>query len=238
MSEGHERERWRKDSQVFAALGAELSTSSRPVRVRVPRALAESAVDASRRGERDNQVSDETSGQRAERHNASTLASIGVAIAEEGRWTEEHVEVELDAWHVGLALEAADKAGLARRPRGASDPGSETGQIKAGHEHLFDVTVEELESWGALFTDDLRRRLGNQLRLTKDYYAILSPEDRYGYPGEPELLIGQLPDTLDNLRKCVADGAIVIPMMLRWYAEILQALADEAVESAPGAHEG
>ncbi len=52
------------------------------------------------------------------RHRAGSLALIGLAISERGRRVEDHVEVDLSAWLIGHALDAADDAGLLHRDHG------------------------------------------------------------------------------------------------------------------------
>lgn len=49
------------------------------------------------------------------RGRAGTLALIGLAIEQTSREADSGVAVELDAWFIGSALDAADEAGLLNR---------------------------------------------------------------------------------------------------------------------------
>lgn len=50
--------------------------------------------------------------QRAIRHRAATLALIGLTVQEDGVAEGDEVAVELDAWYIGHALDAAEDDGL------------------------------------------------------------------------------------------------------------------------------
>jgi hypothetical protein len=53
------------------------------------------------------------------RHRAGTLALIGQAIEQTGRPDGAEIVCELDAWNIGVAMDAADDQGL--RADGASE---------------------------------------------------------------------------------------------------------------------
>jgi hypothetical protein len=82
------------------------------VTIRLPKHLADQARAAWQREEDDESTEGETTEERTDRHRAGTLALIGLAIAEGGNDEGDDVVVDLSAWFVGLALEAADEEGL------------------------------------------------------------------------------------------------------------------------------
>lgn len=109
------RDRYRRDSAALMKLGAELvaQRDAMPsIPVSIPRVLAEMAVKS---WEWEQPEGYETFGpaspqERLERGRSATLAMIGMKIEHDGVWRDDHVEVALDPWHLGLALEASDDA--------------------------------------------------------------------------------------------------------------------------------
>ena len=104
-------DRYRSDEAVLAAIGREFRRQVTVVEVRIPKDLAAQAIAAWERDETE-AVKDETFGERQVRHRAGALALIGLAIQERGRVDGDTFVVELDSWHVGDALNAADDLGL------------------------------------------------------------------------------------------------------------------------------
>jgi hypothetical protein len=82
--------------------------------VRLPRDLAELALAAWQR-EETAPPGPETPEQRTVRHQAATLALIGLCIENTGRPEGEEVVCDLDAWYIGGALEAAGRQALLGR---------------------------------------------------------------------------------------------------------------------------
>lgn len=112
-----EHERYLADAAVLAQIGAALFPQPTRVRVCLPRALADLAVAAWARDEDGDHAaapSQESAEQATARHRAGTLALIGLAIetASGGIPAGDNVLADLDAWHIGSALDAADHAGL------------------------------------------------------------------------------------------------------------------------------
>lgn len=109
---------WAADNIVLARIGAALYKMDTRVAVTLPSDLADAAVTAWKREDpepRSELV--ETEAQRTVRHRAGTLALIGAAFAERSHaGSSDQVGVDLDAWFVGLALEAADEHGLINGP--------------------------------------------------------------------------------------------------------------------------
>jgi hypothetical protein len=100
---------YREDAQQLGELGAALAGAELPrVEVRLPRALAEKALAAWQRDGDEGPLDPETFEQRIQRHRAGTLGLIGLSIENNGRWTDDHVVVELSAELIGAAVEAAD----------------------------------------------------------------------------------------------------------------------------------
>ncbi len=82
------------------------------VAVTLPAALAERLVQAWQRDDID-PVSGETESERRQRHQAGHATLIGLAIVERGgELPTGDVQVALDAWEIGAALQAADDLGL------------------------------------------------------------------------------------------------------------------------------
>ncbi|MED7951023.1 hypothetical protein [Streptomyces sp. BE303] len=76
------------------------------VTVRLPRAVAEAAVDAWERDELGD-LGEETHEQYALRDQAGDLALIGLVISERGRWEGEEVVIDLDVASAGAAVRAS-----------------------------------------------------------------------------------------------------------------------------------
>lgn len=111
-TESKRRQQWKADERALAAVGAALQHTDRRLIVEVPTDLAEAAVAAWARDDEEASVEGETFENRVVRHRAGTLALIGLALSERGRRFPSYVRVELDAWLVGRALDAADDHGL------------------------------------------------------------------------------------------------------------------------------
>lgn len=107
-------DRWPLDEAALAQLGAQLSSEPLLVEVRLPAALAKQAEAAWLREDLEGHE-DETPAKAITRARAGTWALIGLAVHERGRRDGEDVLVEVDAWHVGQALDAAEEHGLLNR---------------------------------------------------------------------------------------------------------------------------
>lgn len=107
---------WRKDERLLANIGAVLFGQETAVEVRLPRELADAAVEAWQRDEEDVglDLSDESCEDHIVRHRAGTLGLIGAAVEDRGHLEGHVVVVKLDAWFIGDALNAADDRGLIR----------------------------------------------------------------------------------------------------------------------------
>jgi hypothetical protein len=103
-------EQWyREDAAVLSEIGAALSAAELPpVRVRIPKELAERAVTAWQRDD-DEVPGEETAEQAANRHRAGTLALIGLTIEQHGESVGDVVIVDLHPVLIGLAVDAADQ---------------------------------------------------------------------------------------------------------------------------------
>lgn len=101
---------WGKDADTLEEIGRELLGQVTRVSVRLPRVLAEAAVASWDREDGDEELPAETSEQWATRDRAATLSLIGLSIADRGVWEGGEVVVDLDAWFIGNALQAADDA--------------------------------------------------------------------------------------------------------------------------------
>ncbi|XVU27992.1 hypothetical protein ACQPZJ_13370 [Actinoplanes sp. CA-054009] len=91
---------------MLAAIGARLEPQVSRVSVRLPRALAESAVAAWDREETDG-IGEESREEYELRDDATELAWIGLAASERGVRDAEEVVVDLDVAQVAAALRAA-----------------------------------------------------------------------------------------------------------------------------------
>ncbi|KAB8183938.1 hypothetical protein FH608_048805 [Nonomuraea phyllanthi] len=97
--------RYLDDSKVLAAIGAYVDAQAGLVTVRLPRAVAEAAVDAWKRDELGD-LDAETHQLVAVRNQAAELALIGLVISQSGRWEGENLVVGLDVASAGAALRA------------------------------------------------------------------------------------------------------------------------------------
>ncbi|MEU8513543.1 hypothetical protein AB0C76_18420 [Kitasatospora sp. NPDC048722] len=108
--------RYREDSKVLAAIGEHVHAQVGLVTVRLPRAVAQAAVDAWERDETGD-VGEETHEQYELRGQAGDLALIGLVISERGRWEDEEVVVDLQVSLAGASvLSHIEAAGPAYRP--------------------------------------------------------------------------------------------------------------------------
>ncbi|MER6144990.1 hypothetical protein ABT174_34015 [Streptomyces sparsogenes] len=98
--------RYREDSKVLAAIGKHVAAQAGRITVRLPRAVAEAAVEAWGRDELD-RPGEETHEQYALRDQAAELALIGLAISERGRWEGDEVVIDLDIDSAGAASRAS-----------------------------------------------------------------------------------------------------------------------------------
>lgn len=118
MDDSPLRARWLQDEGVLGQLGAALAEQPTVVEVRIPRLLADAAVQAWQRSDDDDfDLNGETCEQRVVRHRAGALALIGAAIEDRGRVDSTDIVVLLDSWFVGDALNAADDRNLVQ-PQG------------------------------------------------------------------------------------------------------------------------
>ena len=101
---------WRKDADTLEDVGRALVGEARRVRVRLPRALAVAAVASWEREDPNGELPAETPEQWTVRDRAATLSLIGLSIADSGVWEGDGVVVDLDAWFIGNALQAAEEA--------------------------------------------------------------------------------------------------------------------------------
>lgn len=100
------------EADLLAQIGRNLFGQDLRIRVQLPAALAARALAA---WKRDDTGDNETESQAARRirHEAGALALIGLAVDERGVATEcDQMAIELDAWQIGSALDAAEQRGL------------------------------------------------------------------------------------------------------------------------------
>jgi Domain of unknown function (DUF4279) len=104
--------RYEDEAATLAAVGAALFPQPTSLTMRLPRELADRAVTAWHRDDDSGPAKHETPRERTARHRAGTLALIGLAIEQTGKSDGGDVICELDAWHIGDALGAADDSEL------------------------------------------------------------------------------------------------------------------------------
>lgn len=105
------------EADLLAEIGRCLHAQDLRVRVRLPAPLAAQAVAGWEREDVDELAENETTEQRALRLHAGALALIGLAVKERGTPDGyDGVIVDLDAWQIGNALDAADARGLLNPP--------------------------------------------------------------------------------------------------------------------------
>ena len=97
------------DSQILAEIGRCFARAAPPkIEVRLPGSLARQAVAAWERDDKDSAQLPESEHERILRHHAGTLALIGLAITQAGRWDGDQMVVKLDPAFIGMAITAAD----------------------------------------------------------------------------------------------------------------------------------
>ncbi|MEU6867777.1 hypothetical protein ABZ924_31860 [Streptomyces sp. NPDC046876] len=106
MEDREQYVRYQQDRTVLAAVGAHLAPRISRISVRLPRAVAESAVAAWDREEL-GRVGEESREEYELRDDAAELAFIGLAITSRGVWDGEEVVVDLDVAQIAAALRAA-----------------------------------------------------------------------------------------------------------------------------------
>lgn len=91
--------------------GSSLVSQRLAVAVRLPGDLALRAVAA---WDRDDEglLADEIPSQSQARKRAGALVLIDLAVQESGAWIGDQVEVAVDAWQIGTALDSAEDHGL------------------------------------------------------------------------------------------------------------------------------
>lgn len=108
------------EADTLAHIGAAIFPQPTKVRVRLPGNLADLALAAWHRDD-DSPSEPETTEQRVVRHQAGTLALIGLCVEQTGQPDNGEVVCELDSWYIGTALDAAeDHQLLAGRTRATS----------------------------------------------------------------------------------------------------------------------
>jgi hypothetical protein len=109
MDETEPQKTWRRELRVLGEAGAVFNEASLPeIEVRLPRHLAEQAVAAWERDDGEAPLAPESYEQSVQRRRAATLALIGLAITNAGRWDGDEVVVELHPVFIGVAMDAAD----------------------------------------------------------------------------------------------------------------------------------
>jgi hypothetical protein len=105
---------WTEDGEALAQLGRSLFSQRLKVSVRIPKHLAKEAVDSWERDDSGNLPSPESPAQAAIRDRAATLGLIGLSVQQDGVEDGDEIVVDLEAWNVGNALNAADQDNLLR----------------------------------------------------------------------------------------------------------------------------
>ncbi|PWK71328.1 hypothetical protein BCL76_104434 [Streptomyces sp. CG 926] len=108
MTDREQYVRYGNDVKVLAAIGEQVAAQAGPVTVRLPKALAESAMAAWEREELSGR-DPETHEEYTRRAGAAELAFIGLEISNHGRWEGEEVvvDLDLDVASAGAALRAS-----------------------------------------------------------------------------------------------------------------------------------
>ena len=103
---------WSEDGEVLARIGRALFDQQLRVRVTIPAVLADEAVAAWERDSSGATLPKETAEQHATRIRGATLGLIGLTVQTTGVREDDQVVTDLDAWHIGGALDAAEEDGL------------------------------------------------------------------------------------------------------------------------------
>lgn len=112
MSSNEVHRRYNQDAAVLAEVGQAIFGQRTRVTVRLPRRLADKALAAWEWDDGSQPLGVETPEEARTRARAGTLALVGLCVQESGRPDGDEVLVDLDAWYIGTAYDAAEEAGL------------------------------------------------------------------------------------------------------------------------------
>jgi hypothetical protein len=216
-----EYERYAADAAVLAQIGQAIFPQPTSVRVRLPRVLADLAVAAWTRDEdgADAAAREETPEQTIARHRAGTLALIGLSIetAGGGLAAGDDVLIDLAAWYIGPAFDAAEEAGLLIGLRPADpDKGRPTTRVfllrHVSHAVRADASgSQHLDDNGSPLCDE---QAGDDVKLLGIYSSEIAAQARIesarllpGFSDEPDCF-QVTPYTVD--RDEWAEGFVVL----------------------------
>lgn len=100
---------WRRDSETLVELVKRWRESSDLVEVKIPRPLAEAAVESWGRVERTSDLNESSAEESDIRNAAAVMGLIGSVVSSRGEWSESHVSV-------GLPLSVLCEATALTRP--------------------------------------------------------------------------------------------------------------------------
>jgi hypothetical protein len=116
MRESEDQQAFRAQAATLGEIGSVLARAELPdIEVRLPKDLARAAVEAWEWDD-NGEPELETPDQEIRRHQAGTLALIGLAVSERGRNEGDEVVVRLSPDLIGPAIDAADDLPSPPRP--------------------------------------------------------------------------------------------------------------------------
>lgn len=84
---------------------------------------------------------------------------------------------------------------------------------------MFDLLIRHIE-----------KRHGSTIEVDADYFWSIQPDEIYNVYDQPtELTIGQLTESLDNIRSVAADPEHAVSYALVWLGDILRATGHKLV---------
>lgn len=97
-------------------------------------------------------------------------------------------------------------------------------------DHPTRFTTQELRAVFDVLMRHVEERHGSTIEVDADYFWSIAPEEIYDVYDQPtELTIGQLTESLHNIRSVTADPKQAISYALVWLGDVLRATGHKLV---------
>lgn len=97
-------------------------------------------------------------------------------------------------------------------------------------DHPTRFTTQELREVFDVLIRHVEERHGSTIEVDADYFWSIPPDEIYNVYDQPtELTIGQLTESLDNIRSVAADPEHAISYALVWLGDVLRATGHKLV---------
>ena len=93
------------------------------------------------------------------------------------------------------------------------------------------VPVDTLRRAAEVLLDRLEDVAGTEVVIQQDMFWIIQPEQRFDLYVEPtEFTIGQLSESLDNVRRILEEPDLAISFGLVWLADLLRVAGETVIQ--------